>query len=182
MFIRLCFKQCHTLIDTLTNHNLPHRAQQSVQGDILCLKPSTRVKKNILLVTIWLFPMCTDAHNNICFFFLQRWMTPGKKSASILELSHTWIKQGAFLIGKKNCFFFSFVFFISLLLWRASLSLSVCLSVCPLGGCCRIGPAHIKELRQQLKGSCTSAASAEWLDWNCYSDCDKDKEVCPGSL
>ncbi|XP_053286427.1 homocysteine S-methyltransferase YbgG isoform X3 [Pleuronectes platessa] len=60
----------------------------------------------------------------------QGWMTPGKASASILELSHTWLKQGAFLIG----------------------------------GCCRIGPAHIKELRQHLKGSCTSAASAERLD------------------
>ncbi|XP_031167724.1 homocysteine S-methyltransferase [Sander lucioperca] len=29
-----------------------------------------------------------------------------------------------------------------------------------IGGCCRIGPAHIAELRQELKGSCTSAASA----------------------
>ncbi|XP_039984195.1 homocysteine S-methyltransferase YbgG [Xiphias gladius] len=29
-----------------------------------------------------------------------------------------------------------------------------------IGGCCRIGPAHIAELRQQLKGSRTSPASA----------------------
>ncbi|XP_034737629.1 homocysteine S-methyltransferase [Etheostoma cragini] len=29
-----------------------------------------------------------------------------------------------------------------------------------IGGCCRIGPAHIAELRQELKGRCTSAASA----------------------
>ncbi|XP_022623702.1 uncharacterized protein LOC111238457 [Seriola dumerili] len=54
------------------------------------------------------------------------WSTPVKKSASIPELSRTWMKRGAALIG----------------------------------GCCRIGPAHITELRQQLKGSCTSPASA----------------------
>ncbi|XP_035502961.1 homocysteine S-methyltransferase 1 [Scophthalmus maximus] len=56
----------------------------------------------------------------------QGWLTAGKRSASVPELSHTWAKQGASLIG----------------------------------GCCRIGPAHVTELRQQLKGSGTSAASA----------------------
>ncbi|XP_047443330.1 homocysteine S-methyltransferase 1 [Mugil cephalus] len=30
-----------------------------------------------------------------------------------------------------------------------------------IGGCCRIGPAHIAELRQQLKEGCTPPASAE---------------------
>ncbi|XP_029005179.1 uncharacterized protein zgc:172121 [Betta splendens] len=47
----------------------------------------------------------------------QGWLTSGKASGSIPELSHTWMKQGASLIG----------------------------------GCCRIGPAHIAELRRQLK-------------------------------
>ncbi|XP_051231793.1 uncharacterized protein zgc:172121 [Dicentrarchus labrax] len=56
----------------------------------------------------------------------QGWLTSEKTSALIPELSRTWMKQGAALIG----------------------------------GCCRIGPAHIAELRQQLKGSCTSPASA----------------------
>ncbi|XP_028259290.1 homocysteine S-methyltransferase 1 [Parambassis ranga] len=46
------------------------------------------------------------------------WQTSRKSSASIPELSHTWLKQGAALIG----------------------------------GCCRISPAHIAEIRQQLKG------------------------------
>ncbi|KAM7410495.1 hypothetical protein PAMA_001777 [Pampus argenteus] len=54
------------------------------------------------------------------------WQTSGKTPVSLPELSHTWMKQGAALIG----------------------------------GCCRIGPAHIAELKQQLKGSCTSPASA----------------------
>lgn len=56
----------------------------------------------------------------------QGWLTSGKTSASISELGHTWMKQGAALIG----------------------------------GCCRIGPAHIAELRRELKGSCTSPSSA----------------------
>uniref|UniRef100_A0A3Q3LM60 Zgc:172121 n=1 Tax=Mastacembelus armatus TaxID=205130 RepID=A0A3Q3LM60_9TELE len=55
----------------------------------------------------------------------QGWLTSGKTSASIPELSHTWIKQGAAMIG----------------------------------GCCRIGPADIADLKQQLRGSLTSAAS-----------------------
>ncbi|KAM9848720.1 homocysteine S-methyltransferase [Aulostomus maculatus] len=54
------------------------------------------------------------------------WQTSGEKCASIPELSHTWVKQGAALIG----------------------------------GCCRIGPPHIAELKRQLKGSCTSVATA----------------------
>ncbi|XP_017278959.1 homocysteine S-methyltransferase YbgG [Kryptolebias marmoratus] len=54
----------------------------------------------------------------------QGWQTSGQTSGWISELSHTWLKQGAALIG----------------------------------GCCRIGPAHISELRQQLKGSGTSAS------------------------
>ncbi|XP_041791916.1 homocysteine S-methyltransferase YbgG [Chelmon rostratus] len=56
----------------------------------------------------------------------QGWLTSGKASALIPELSRTWMKQGAALIG----------------------------------GCCRIGPAHIAELRRQLKGSSASSASA----------------------
>nr|XP_033477931.1 homocysteine S-methyltransferase 3 [Epinephelus lanceolatus] len=56
----------------------------------------------------------------------QGWLTSEKTSASISELGHTWMKQGAALIG----------------------------------GCCRIGPAHIAELRRELKGSCTSPSSA----------------------
>ncbi|XP_040897097.1 homocysteine S-methyltransferase 1 [Toxotes jaculatrix] len=55
----------------------------------------------------------------------QGWLTSGKTSASIPELCHTWMKQGAALIG----------------------------------GCCRIGPAHITELRQQLKGRCSPASA-----------------------
>lgn len=56
----------------------------------------------------------------------QGWQTSEKTSVSIPELSHTWRKQGAALIG----------------------------------GCCRVGPAQIAELKHQLKGSCTSPASA----------------------
>ncbi|XP_075938988.1 homocysteine S-methyltransferase [Anarhichas minor] len=56
----------------------------------------------------------------------QGWLTSEKTAASILELSPTWMKQGADLIG----------------------------------GCCRIAPAHIAELRRRLKTSCTSSASA----------------------
>ncbi|XP_059196400.1 homocysteine S-methyltransferase [Centropristis striata] len=56
----------------------------------------------------------------------QGWLTSGKTSALIPELSHTWMKQGAALIG----------------------------------GCCRISPAHIAELRRELKGSCISPTSA----------------------
>ncbi|XP_069560202.1 uncharacterized protein [Brachyistius frenatus] len=55
------------------------------------------------------------------------WKTSEKLSATIPELSHTWLKQGAALIG----------------------------------GCCRIGPALIAQLRRELKGDCTPAASAE---------------------
>lgn len=54
------------------------------------------------------------------------WLTSREASASIPELSRTWMKQGAALIG----------------------------------GCCRIGPADITELRQQLKGSSASPGSA----------------------
>ncbi|XP_035509941.1 homocysteine S-methyltransferase 1 [Morone saxatilis] len=54
----------------------------------------------------------------------QGWLTSEKASALIPELSRTWMKQGAALIG----------------------------------GCCRIGPAHIAELRQQLKGSSPASA------------------------
>ncbi|XP_029988996.1 uncharacterized protein LOC115418613 isoform X1 [Sphaeramia orbicularis] len=54
------------------------------------------------------------------------WRTSEKAAASITELSHTWKRQGAALIG----------------------------------GCCRVGPAHITELRQQLKGSHTPASTA----------------------
>ncbi|XP_026201391.1 homocysteine S-methyltransferase [Anabas testudineus] len=54
------------------------------------------------------------------------WLPSQKTSASIHELSNTWMNQGAALIG----------------------------------GCCRIGPAHIAELKRQLKGSCASPASA----------------------
>ncbi|KAM9358115.1 homocysteine S-methyltransferase [Symphorus nematophorus] len=54
------------------------------------------------------------------------WLTSEKAAAWILDLSRTWMKQGAALIG----------------------------------GCCRITPAHIAELRQHLKGSCTSPAPA----------------------
>ncbi|XP_037626645.1 homocysteine S-methyltransferase [Sebastes umbrosus] len=53
----------------------------------------------------------------------QGWLTSGNTSASIPDLSHTWMKQGAALIG----------------------------------GCCRIGPAHIAALRRELKGSSPSA-------------------------
>ncbi|XP_037530925.1 homocysteine S-methyltransferase YbgG [Nematolebias whitei] len=49
----------------------------------------------------------------------QGWQTSGQTSGWISELSPTWLKQGAALIG----------------------------------GCCRISPAHISELKQQLKGS-----------------------------
>ncbi|KAK2835946.1 hypothetical protein Q5P01_016430 [Channa striata] len=56
----------------------------------------------------------------------QGWLTSGKRSASIPELSQSWMKKGAALIG----------------------------------GCCRISPADIAELRQKLKGSCPSPASA----------------------
>ncbi|XP_045904937.1 homocysteine S-methyltransferase [Micropterus dolomieu] len=56
----------------------------------------------------------------------QGWLTSAKAPAAVPELSRTWMRQGAALIG----------------------------------GCCRIGPAHIAELRRQLKGSCTSPASA----------------------
>uniref|UniRef100_A0A3Q3JU33 Hcy-binding domain-containing protein n=1 Tax=Monopterus albus TaxID=43700 RepID=A0A3Q3JU33_MONAL len=31
--------------------------------------------------------------------------------------------------------------------------------LCPVGGCCRVSPTHIAELKQQLKGSCTSPAT-----------------------
>lgn len=48
----------------------------------------------------------------------QGWLTSGNTSALIPGLSHTWMKQGAALIG----------------------------------GCCRVGPAHIAELRDELKG------------------------------
>ncbi|KAM9384352.1 homocysteine S-methyltransferase YbgG [Pholidichthys leucotaenia] len=47
------------------------------------------------------------------------WLTSGEPSGWTPELSHTWVKQGAALIG----------------------------------GCCRIGPDHIAELRRQLKGN-----------------------------
>uniref|UniRef100_UPI0037E97AC7 homocysteine S-methyltransferase YbgG isoform X2 n=1 Tax=Semicossyphus pulcher TaxID=241346 RepID=UPI0037E97AC7 len=57
----------------------------------------------------------------------QGWVKSEKPSESILKLSHTWMKQGAALIG----------------------------------GCCRIGPAEIAELRQELKGSCTPAAGLD---------------------
>ncbi|KAK2907508.1 homocysteine S-methyltransferase [Channa argus] len=60
----------------------------------------------------------------------QGWLTSGNRSASIPELSQTWLKQGAALIG----------------------------------GCCRISPADIAELKQQLKGSRTSPASAVSAD------------------
>lgn len=55
------------------------------------------------------------------------WLASEEAPADIPELSRTWMKQGAALIG----------------------------------GCCRIGSTQIAELRQQLKGSCTSSASAE---------------------
>lgn len=54
------------------------------------------------------------------------WLPAATASALIPELSRTWRKQGAALIG----------------------------------GCCRIGPAHIAELRRQLRGSCEPPASA----------------------
>ncbi|XP_070765150.1 uncharacterized protein [Enoplosus armatus] len=54
----------------------------------------------------------------------QGWLTSEKASASIPDLSRTWVKQGAALIG----------------------------------GCCRIAPAHIAELRHQLKGSSPASA------------------------
>ncbi|XP_008291541.1 homocysteine S-methyltransferase 1 [Stegastes partitus] len=53
------------------------------------------------------------------------WKTSEKTSAWRPELSDTWVKQGAALIG----------------------------------GCCRVGPAQVAELRSKLKGSCTSPAS-----------------------
>ncbi|XP_054459359.1 homocysteine S-methyltransferase YbgG [Anoplopoma fimbria] len=57
----------------------------------------------------------------------QGWLTSEKSPlASVTELSPTWRKQGADLIG----------------------------------GCCRIGPAHIAELRLKLRGSCSSSAAA----------------------
>ncbi|XP_068449045.1 uncharacterized protein zgc:172121 [Clinocottus analis] len=51
------------------------------------------------------------------------WRTPEKRSSSIAELGHIWVKQGASLIG----------------------------------GCCRVGPAHIAELRQQITSSSATA-------------------------
>ncbi|KAM4547819.1 homocysteine S-methyltransferase YbgG [Odontesthes bonariensis] len=56
----------------------------------------------------------------------QGWLTSGKTSGWMPNLSHTWLKQGAALIG----------------------------------GCCRVAPAHIAELRQQLKGTSTSPSPA----------------------
>ncbi|XP_072246191.1 uncharacterized protein [Leuresthes tenuis] len=56
----------------------------------------------------------------------QGWLTAGKTSGWMPALSHTWLKQGAALIG----------------------------------GCCRVAPAHIAELRRQLKGTSTSASPA----------------------
>ena len=40
-----------------------------------------------------------------CGFFisLQRWLTSEKTSALVPELSRTWMKQGAALIGKVKC-------------------------------------------------------------------------------
>uniref|UniRef100_A0A147ACG9 Homocysteine S-methyltransferase n=1 Tax=Fundulus heteroclitus TaxID=8078 RepID=A0A147ACG9_FUNHE len=54
------------------------------------------------------------------------WQESGQTAGWTPELSRTWVKQGAAL----------------------------------LGGCCRIGPAHIAALRQQLKGSSTSSSES----------------------
>ncbi|XP_038159857.1 homocysteine S-methyltransferase YbgG [Cyprinodon tularosa] len=55
----------------------------------------------------------------------QGWLKSDQTAGWRPELSHTWVEQGAAL----------------------------------LGGCCRIGPAHITALRQQLKGGNTSSDS-----------------------
>ncbi|KAM9762558.1 homocysteine S-methyltransferase isoform 1-T1 [Menidia menidia] len=52
----------------------------------------------------------------------QGWVTSAKPSGWTSDFTHTWLTQGAALIG----------------------------------GCCRIGPAHIAELRKQLKGTSAS--------------------------
>lgn len=61
---------------------------------------------------------------------------------SIAELSREWMKQGAALIGKLN--------YIHVVNALCSVHCLNILYFHPIGGCCRISPAHIAELRQQL--------------------------------
>lgn len=99
----------------------------------------------------------------ICVLLLKSWHASETTTSAPLEMSRTWVKQGAAVIGELNGFLLSDL---------CLRSLMKSLPVGPPGGCCRISPAHIATLRRHLKGSqgspSSNTPSTNWQKGRCY--------------